>query len=147
MSTKLLGTVALAFSLAMSTTAFAGSWGCGEGLQKMVGSLKIDSAQKEKIKPVLETLKSSIKDNADQMKDLDKQLKEQADSATMDQSAVDSLIDKKSKLIGAMMKAKIVAKNQILAILTPEQKTQLQNMMKKAEEKMMEKFKSCHDQE
>lgn len=46
-----------------------------------------------------------------------------------------------------MMKAKIAAKNQILAILTPEQKTKLQSEMKKMQDKMEEQYKKCHDQE
>lgn len=144
---KILGTLALAFSLILSSSAFAHSDSCGEGMKNMLESLKLDSAQKDKIKPILETLKSSIKDNAGQMKDLGKQINDQVVSANMDQSAVNGLIDQKTKLIGNMMKAKAVAKNQIFAVLTAEQKTQLQNSMKKMEEKMADKFKNCHDQE
>lgn len=112
----------------------------------MVESLKLDDSQKSKIKPVLEQLKSTIQNDAAQMKGLHDQLNQQAESANMDQSTVDSLIDKKTKLIGDMMKAKIAAKNQIYAVLTPQQKTELQNKMKKMKEKMEEKFKSCHEE-
>lgn len=143
----MLGIIALAFTLVLSQTAFADSWGCGEGLKKMVESLKLTDDQKAKIKPVLVQLRSNIIDSANQMGDLDTQINEQVRSATMDKATVDALVDKKAKIIGDMMKAKIMAKNQILAILKPEQKTELQNKMKNLEEKMAAKFKSCHDQD
>jgi periplasmic protein CpxP/Spy len=62
----------------------------------------------------------------------------------MDQSAVDDLVNKKATLIGDVMKAKIKAKNQIFVILTPQQRTQLHDMMQKLEDKIAEKYKNCH---
>lgn len=143
---KILGTLALAFSLILCPTAFANN-ACGEGMKQMLGSLKLDDAQKEKIKPILESMKSTMQQSGEQMRDLSKQINEQAISPNMDQSAVSALVDKKTKLLGDMIKAKVTAKNQIYAVLNDQQKTQLQGMMKKMEEKMAEKFKSCHDEE
>lgn len=145
MNKKILWIVAFAFSLVLSQTAVADSWGCGEGMKKMVESLKLDDAQKAKIKPILEQLKSTMKDNWTQMSGLDTQIKQQVQSANMDQSTVDGLVDQKTKLIGNMIKAKIMAKNQIANILTADQKTQLQGMMNKLEDKIAAKFKSCHE--
>lgn len=144
---KILGTLALAFSLVLSSAVFAHSGECGEGMQKMLDSVKLDDSQKQKIKPIMANLKDSMKQSVDQMKDLNKQINDQADSANMDQSAVNSLIDQKTKLIGDMMKAKVMAKNQIYTILTAQQKASVQSMMKKMHDKMEEKFKSCHDQD
>ena len=144
---KIIGSLALACSLAISSTAFAFFPGCGDGMKKMVESLNLDTAQKEKVKPILETLKSSLKASGEQMNDLDKQIKEQTTSATMDQSAIDGLIDKKAKLIGDMMKAKATAKNQVYNILNEQQKTKIQEKMKQKEAKMAEAFKNCHDEE
>ena len=141
---KIIQTAAFAFTLAVSPVVLAHSGGCGEGFKSMVESLKLDDSQKAKIKPILDQLKTSMKNDADQMKDLSRQINQQAESATMDQSAVDDLIDKKTKLIGDMMKAKITAKNQIISVLNPQQKAELQNKMKKMEAKMEEKFKNCH---
>ncbi|WP_454780792.1 Spy/CpxP family protein refolding chaperone [Legionella sp. WA2022007384] len=141
---KIIQTAAFAFTLAVSPVVLAHSGGCGEGFKSMVESLKLDDSQKAKIKPILDQLKASMKNDADQMKDLSRQINQQAESATMDQSAVDGLIDKKTKLIGDMMKAKITAKNQIFSVLNPQQKTELQNKMKKMEARMEEKFKNCH---
>ena len=144
---KLFCSATLAVTLVLSPTVFANSFGCGEGMKHMLESLKLDDAQKTKIKPIMEQLKSTMKEDGSQMKDLEKQVNQQAESATMDQSAVNDLIDKKSKLIGDMMKAKVSAKNQIYSILNPQQKAQLQDRMKKVEEKIAAKYQSCHDEE
>jgi len=144
---KLLWIVALAFSLVLSQATFAYSGGCGEGLSKMISSLKLDDAQKDKVKPILEQFKASMKDYGTQLGEIKKQLNMQLYSATMDQAVVEGLVDQKVALIGKMIKAKMAAKGQILAILTAEQKTKLQNKMKKMEEKMAEKYKSCDEQD
>ncbi|MBA2653391.1 MAG: Spy/CpxP family protein refolding chaperone [Tatlockia sp.] len=142
---KLIAVAVLAVSFVLSQTALADSSICRESLQKMVESLKLDDAQKEKIKPILEQLKTTMQGSWSQMKDLRTQIDQQANSATMDQNAVNGLIDQKVKLIGEMMKAKFAAKNQISTILNEQQKTELQDKMKKMEEKMAEKYKDCHD--
>lgn len=136
--------MAFASSLVLAQSTFAHGEGC-KSMHKMMESLKLDSAQKDKIKPIMEQMKASKKDNWSQMKDLETQMNQQAMSPTMDQATVDSLIDKKTKLIGNMMKAKITAQNQIFAILNADQKTKLTAMMKKMDEEMAEKFKNCHD--
>lgn len=141
---KILLAVALAFSFTLSQTVFADDWGCGEGLHKMVAALNIDDAQKAKIKPILDQLKTSMTDLGTQMGDLAKQLRQQVQSPSMDQAVVYDLVDKKAKLIGDMMKTKVMATSQILAILTPEQKTKLQGMIQQLEEKMEAKWKSCN---
>lgn len=142
---KFLWIMAIVFSFTLSQSTFAHTWACGEGMRKMVESLKLEPDQKEKIKPILDQLKTSIKTAASQMDALEAQMNQQVDAATMDQSTVDGLIDQKAKLIGDMMKAKAAAKNQILAVLTPEQKMKLQGMLKDAADKMAAKFKECHD--
>ncbi len=142
---KLIGIVAIASSLAFSSIAMANSWGCGKGLKSMVESIRLDEAQKEKVKPILEQLKANKETTHTQMKDVDKQLHQQFEAATVDQGTVDGLVEKKVKLIGDMMKAKIAAKIQILAVLNTEQKMELKKMMMKKEEKMVEKFKNCHE--
>ena len=144
MKNKLIWIVAFASSLFFSQASF--SWGgCGEGLSKMVGSLKLEDAQTAKIQPILEQFKSAAQNAGTQIGDLDKQIKELVNSANVDPSKVEPLIDQKAKLIGDIMKAKFNATIQILAILTPEQKTQLQGKINKMEDKMAEKFKNCRD--
>lgn len=145
MHKTILCVVSLAFSLVFSEAALADSWGCGEGLRAMVESLKLNTDQKEKIKPILSQLKLDMSAKGIQMRGLDTQLKQQVESSNMNQATVDDLINKKTKLIGDMMKAKIMAKNQIYTILDEKQKTELQAMVSKLEEKRSAKFKSCYE--
>ncbi|PWY54059.1 hypothetical protein DGG96_19080 [Legionella qingyii] len=141
---KIIQTAVFTVTLALSPVVLAHSGDCGKGFKSMVESLKLDDSQKAKIKPILDQLKTLMKSDFDQMKDLSQQINQQAESATMDQSTVDGLIDKKTKLIGDMMKAKITAKNQIFSVLKPKQKSELQDKMKKMEEKMEKQFENCH---
>ncbi|MGC1183519.1 Spy/CpxP family protein refolding chaperone [Legionella sp.] len=144
---KLLGTLALTCSLAISSAAFAHFGGCGEGMNKMLESIKLDDSQKQKIQPILANLKATMKQSGEQMRDLSKQINDQITSGNMDQSVVNDLIDKKTKLIGDMIKAKVMVKSQIYTLLNAQQKTELQNKMKQKEEQMVEKYKSCHNQD
>lgn len=125
--------------------SLANACGCGKGMHEMLESLNLDSAQKAKVKPVLEQLKTSMKDNAAQLQSLDIQIKQQATSDAMDQAAVDALIDKKTALIGNMIKAKISAKHQIFIVMNDKQKAELKKKLEKKEEKMAAKYKSCHN--
>lgn len=140
---KFLCISALVLSL-LGGKIFAGSCACGGNIQSMLETLKIETAQKERIKPILEKLKSNIKGSSSQMNALDTKIEEQVNSATMDEPKTRALIDEKSKLIGDMIQAKAVAKNQIFAILNPQQKTEFQNMIKTREDKIATEFKSCH---
>ncbi|WP_298628164.1 Spy/CpxP family protein refolding chaperone [uncultured Legionella sp.] len=141
---RFLWIVACAFSLALSQSAFSDSWGCGEGLNKMLQELKLDDAQQAKLKPIMEQQKATMKDLGDKMNALDTKINEQMNAPTVDQAALDDLVNQKVTLIGAMIKAKVMTKVQIYGLLTPAQKTTLQDMMTKLEEKVAAKFKACH---
>lgn len=145
MKKSLLWIAALSFSLMFGQTALANEH-CGD-MKKMIGSLKLDDAQKAKVEPILEQFKTAMKASAGQFKDLETQINQQIQSDSTDQSALDGLIDKKTKLIGDMMKAKASAKHQIYTILSPQQRTEYQNMVKKWEEKMAAKYENCHHDE
>ncbi len=145
---KIVWIVALISSLALSQSVLADSGICGESIKKMVSSLlNLSEDQKTKIKPILEQLKSTLSEKRTQLDDLSKQFAQQEQSASMDQSTVNNLVDQKTKLIGDIIKAKITARNQISNILNDQQKAQLQKMVSKAEEKIVEKFKQCHNEE
>src|SRR5689334_18177175 len=96
---KLIWTVALVFSFMLAQSAFAAS-SCGQGLRTMVESLKLDDSQKEKVKPILEQLRTTMKDTHSQMKDIQSKIHQQVVSPTMDQNTVTSLVDQQTKLIG-----------------------------------------------
>lgn len=140
---KLLWIAVLAASFVLSQATFADSM-CGKRMSDMIESLKLDATQKDKIKPILDQLKINMKDSKNQMNDLDKQIAQLDQAPNIDQAAIDALIDKKALVIGTIMKNKSLAKNQIIAILTPKQKTELQDMMKKEEDKLVSTWKKCH---
>lgn len=147
MKKNLLWIVAVTFSFVLGQTAFAHSEHCGDGLKKMVEHFNLDAAQKAKVMPILDQLKTTLKASGSQMRDLRVQINQQVQSDNMDQSTVDGLVDKKTKLIGDMMKAKISAKHQIFTLLNAQQKTAFQNRVKKLDEKMAAKFANCKAQD
>lgn len=144
---KILWILAFSSSLFFSQTVLADEWGCGEGLKQMVANLKLDEAQQAKIKPIMDQLKSGMDSLWPKMGELDNQIKQQVNSDKMDVTLVNGLVDQKVKFIGDAMKAKLDAQNQILAILTPEQKTVIQAQLQALEDKIAAKFKSCHEQD
>ncbi len=146
MAKKILYMLALSLSLSLVITpmAFANQCGSGKGLGMMVDSLRLDDAQKAKIKPILDQLKTSLQDSATQIKDVSDKLHQQVQTGATDQSTVSGLVDQKTKIIGDMIKAKISAKSQIYAVLTDDQKTKFQAMMKNKDEMMAAKWKNCH---
>jgi protein CpxP len=145
MFNKIAWIVTFVFSLAFSQIGLAESCDHIGWLKDMVSSLKLDAAQKEKITPIIEQLKTSLKASGTQIEGVSAQLKHQLAEPTFDQSKVDDLVDQKAKLIGDMMKAKISATNQVFTVLTPKQKTEMQTMVNKLEAKMAAKYKSCHE--
>jgi protein CpxP len=142
MSKKLLYILAISLSILMSPLALANQ--CGKGLGQMVDNLRLDDSQKAKIKPILEQLKTSLQGSATQIKEVSDKLHQQFQSGNTDQSALNSLVDEKAKIIGDIMKAKVNAKSQIYAVLNEDQKSKFQVMMKKKSEMMSEKWKNCH---
>ena len=148
MKKSLLWIIAVTFSLVLGQSAFADNKRCGgDMMKKMVEHFKLDAAQQAKAKPILDQMKSTMQTNWSQMKDLHMQMNQQVTSDTMDQSAVDGLVDKKTKLMGDMMKAKMSAKHQIYMLLTPQQKTSYQAMAKKWQDKMASKAEECKQQD
>ncbi len=146
MKKSLLWIIAATFSLVLGQASFAESRHCGEGMKKMIEKLQLDATQKAKIMPVLDQLKTTMQANWSQMKDLRMQIHQQIQSDSMDQATVDGLIDKKTKLMGDMMKAHVNAKHQIYMLLNPQQKTTWQNMVKKWQDKMASKAERCMEQ-
>ena len=144
---KILWAMTLSLTLILSSTGFAHSSMCREKLDTMIESLKLDDQQKEKIKPILAQLKTTMSAAMTQMNSVSTQLDQQVWSTSMNEDTVNSLIDQKTKLIGEMMKAKMKAKNEVFTILTAAQRTVLQNRMKTMEEKIAAKFKNCNQDE
>lgn len=146
-----LGLTGLIFSFIFNQSVFAyqdnqSMWWCGEGMKHIVDSLKLESAQQAKVKAIMEELRSKIKPIKAQMKNACEQVMQETFSEKMDQSKLDSAINAKLQLIGAMMKARIMAKHQIYGVLNAEQKMKYKEMVKQRAENMSKKFEQCHQQ-
>lgn len=112
------------------------SCGCGHKMDDMMSSLKLDDAQKEKLKALKDQAKENMKANWAQMKEIRSQMDALVDSDTMDEAKVDSLINQKKELLATMMKSKAMMRHQIYTIMSPQQRTQMQNMMKQWKEQI-----------
>ncbi|CEK10483.1 Spy/CpxP family protein refolding chaperone [Legionella hackeliae] len=155
---KKISLVALVLSFVLGQTAFAAatsensnssstptssmssdkSCSCPEKrMQEMMSSLNLNSDQQAKIKSIKDQLKQTQQANWDQMKSIRTQMHDLVTSDTMDNSKLDSLVSQKKELMAQMMKAKIVAKQQIYSVLNADQKTQFKQMMKQMEQKRM----------
>lgn len=143
---KFLWTIIFVSAFMLNQMVFADSSVCRESLSKMVQSVNLDDGQKAKVKSILDQLKSNLKASGSQMHDLDTQLTEQVNSSNMDQDKANGLVDQQTKLIGDMIKARIMATNQIFSILNPQQKEKLQAMIKKSEEKVAAEYKKCYQE-
>lgn len=140
---KFIWILALITSFTLTQMVFADTTVCRDKLSKMVQSLNLDESQKAKIKPILDQLKTDLQTSGSQMKDFHTQITQQVNSANMDQDKVNDLVDKKTKVIADMIKAKLKAQNQIYVILNPQQKEKLQNMIKTADDKIAAIYKNC----
>jgi len=147
MNNKFLWIIAVTFSFIIGQTAFAHSGRCGNEMHKMMESLNLDKDQKAKMQPVVEQFKSTMKANWSQMKDIRSQIKKQVQSDNMDKATVDGLIDKQTKLMGDMMRARIMAKHEMFTVLNAQQKATLQSKEVKWEEKAAKKMEECKEQE
>lgn len=152
MNTKILTIVALTFSLfgvqpifadtATQTTQSCNC--CVGGMGQIVKSLNLSADQQARMKAIKDQLKSDTKSTWDQLSDVRGQIHALIQSDQVDEAKLDSLIDKKVELLGKGIKAKIKAKNQMYHVLTAEQKTQFQSLLKQQIEKRKQLYKNCH---
>ncbi len=138
---KIIVIAILAVSFLLGPVAF--SQGCPHRMHHLMTALKLDKAQQAKVEVIQTQLEQQEKTTWEQMSALRTQIREMVASDNMDESKLDSLISQKKELLASMMKAKLMAKNQIYNVLTASQKVKFQAMMKKMEEKMIMKYKNC----
>lgn len=135
----------IGFSVLTAPISNAGSEAghCRARMHEMLQSLKLDSAQQEKINAIKQQAKSSMQNSWKQMKALRAQMKTMVTSDKIDEAALDKLISEKATLMSSITKTAVLTKNQIYNILTTEQKQQLQSMMQKADSNKMMHLKAC----
>lgn len=140
---KFLWIITLVSALTFNQMVLADTSVCREGLSTMVQSLNLDATQKQKIQPILDQFKTAAQTAGSQMDGIESQINQQVNTPNMNQDTVNGLVDQKVKLVGDIMKAKIQAKSQILAILNPQQQAKLQGMLKAADDKMKALWRNC----
>lgn len=151
MNKNIMGVALLVGGLMMGSVANADNHDtlqttlCTDRFQNMVDTLKLDDAQQTKIKAIKEQLKSSQMDNWKQMGVLRDQINQIVQSDSMDQTKLGMLVDQQTQLIGATMKAKLSAENQIFGVLNAEQKQQYPQILKAKEAKIKSMFEKCDD--
>ncbi len=108
----------------------AGGHGCrsrmnckedGGRLDKMVVVLGLSDSQRQEIEAVMTTQQENIAPLLEKIAAGRQQLWEAGRSSELDEAKVTALADEQAKLMSEMMVSRIREKNQIFAILTPEQ--------------------------
>jgi len=145
MNKNIIGAIAFVLFFLAGQSVFAHDLSpmCGDRIQHMVDTLKLDGAQQTKIKAIKEQLKNDQMPNWKKMGDLRDQMNQLIQSDSMDQSKLDGLVTEQAQLIGATIKAKAIAENQIFGVLNAQQKIQYPQMIKQKEEKIKEMFEKC----
>lgn len=144
---KFLLLPALALSLSVMQPVFANADSktcpCQQQMDKLATALQLEDAQKAQIKAIKDKSRENMKAHREQLKSLRVQMENLIMSKTLDESQLDNLISQKTNLLSAMMKERIVTKNQIYNTLNAKQQLQFQEMIKKWHS-MKVKNGKCH---
>lgn len=117
---------------------------CADRISEMKTNLNLTAEQEGKIKSIKENLVKDQMSNWKQLDDLNKKLREQAQSNQVDDAKLTQLSDEAGQLISQTIKAKTKAENQIFMTLNDEQKSKYKEFINKREDKIKEIFKQCH---
>lgn len=113
---------------------------CMMQMRQMMDGLNLTADQKQKIQAMKQTNRSKMMSDMEQMKVLRVQMHNMAMSDKMDEAAMDQMISKKSALMADMMKMRMMFKNQVYMMLTPDQKMKYRQAM----ENMHKNCKKCN---
>ncbi len=141
MNKKIITLSALAVSLSLSVPlAYAHHSQCvgGANIEKMVKALDLTPDQKTKIMAIRDQVKPQIQAKRQDMRTVHMQINDLYKADTLDESKLDELINQEKDTFGAILKIRANERRDIAAILTPEQKAKLADMMQKMEKKHQE---------
>ncbi|HAZ7571884.1 Spy/CpxP family protein refolding chaperone [Legionella sp. PATHC032] len=97
--------------------------------KKALNQLNLTQEQKTKIKTIKIQAQKTIKENYKQLKAIKEQINALIANEKLDEAKLDNLISQRNKIAGAMLKNRIMMKNQIYNQLTNEQKSQYKKNM------------------
>ncbi len=143
MNNKIIWLSAIALSMSINQVSFAEThhyhYMTSERYEKLTQKLDLSPEQKTKINSIVSTTKASLKSKYKDMRGIQKQLNELADSNKMDESKVNALINKKKELVGETSKLRITSRHEIYSILTEPQRAKLSAMIAKWKAEHMKK--------
>lgn len=108
--------------------------------QKMHEQLNLTPDQQAKIKQIKDQARTNMQENHQAMKELNSKMRALIESERLDAAELDRVVDQKTALKAAKMKNKIMVKNQIYNLLTPEQKTKYSQMLEQKQQKYEKKY-------
>ena len=149
MNKKIIALSALALSMSFSQATFAcdglcgdhKSYMAGERYQKMTEKLDLTADQKSKIMAIGTKAREDMKPKLEEMRSIHMQLNKLAGEKVLDQGKIDTLVNQKKDIVGAVTQMRITTRHDIDMVLTAPQKAKLDAMVMKWEGTHMEK--SC----
>lgn len=136
----------LAFTFLLSFSSFAAddkkACGCSH-IEKMFKTLNLTTDQQAKIRAIKDSNQENMKANREQFRSIRSQLNQIATTNPIDESKLNTLITQKTSLMTSMMKNKVMIKNQIFNVLTPEQQKKYLQMMNQMETKKAHTCAKC----
>ncbi|KTD51102.1 Spy/CpxP family protein refolding chaperone [Legionella quateirensis] len=100
---------------------------------KISQNLNLTPDQKAKIKAIRVQAKTQLKSNYKQLKLIRALINDLIKAEKIDEAKLDTLINQRSKIKGALLKSHILMRHQIYTLLTAQQKQQYQEIKNKHE--------------
>lgn len=138
MNKKSVWLSAVALSLMIGQVSFAATESskskpctCHHNSQRLSEKLNLTAEQKAKIKAIRTQTHTQLKADKEQLKTLKLQMNALANNDKVDEAKLNSLIDQRNKIKGAMLKKEVMMQNQIYNTLTAQQKIQYKELKAK----------------
>lgn len=144
MKKNIFGLIALCIALVVNQSASAhmnteaGSdkhCNCAMNIGSMVDKLNLTPEQQIKIKAIRMQTRQLIQSKKGELQSIRMQSHALVQSDNMDESKLNALVEQRNAIAGTLMKARIIAKNQIYNLLNPEQKAKFDEMFASQKEK------------
>jgi Spy/CpxP family protein refolding chaperone len=151
MTKKTLLFTALALSMSLSQASLAchgdSHWMYGERYEKMEKKLHLTSDQKDKIKELRLAAHKAMQPLRQDLRDNHMKLNELARANTLDEGAIDSLINQQKEILGKLMKMRLMIKHDITMDLTEKQRSDMVSMAAKWKEHHKDEMEKMHDED
>jgi len=128
---KIVSAVALSIAMCQPVLASQAKMGMmHDKMQEIVKQLQLTPVQQAQIKTMHEGMETQMMALKEKMMKVNASLHALVKEPVMDETKLDTLIKEKTDLMGQFIKMKMTCKNKLYNLLTPEQKTKMDNLMK-----------------